>query len=51
MLKSCKKKKTSDKTTVMQNSTALKQNELVIRVSTFSGTTQTGTDPDKLARD
>lgn len=35
----------------MQISVALKQNELVIRVSTFSGTTQTGTDPDKLARD
>lgn len=44
-------KETSDKRAAMQVSVALKQNELLISVSTFSGTTQIGTDPDKLAKD
>lgn len=39
------------KTTAMQIPVGLKQNELVIRASTFSGTTQSGTDPDRLAAD
>lgn len=49
MLKSGKE--ASDKNTAVQVSVALNQNELLIRVSTFSGTTQIGTDPDRLAKD